>query len=58
MKKKLASKVAVVAILVGAIIMATRAQVPTSTINGIVTDPGQAVVTGARISVTDVATGA
>jgi hypothetical protein len=57
MKKKLASKVAVVAILVGAIIMATRAQVPTSTINGIVTDPGQAVVTGARISVTDVATG-
>jgi hypothetical protein len=57
MKKKLASKVAVVAILVGAIIMATRAQVPTSTINGIVTDPGQAVVTGARILVTDVATG-
>jgi hypothetical protein len=36
---------------------AVHAQVPTSTINGIVTDPKDAVVAGARVVVTETATG-
>ena len=36
---------------------AVHAQVPTSTINGIVTDPRDAVVVGARVVVTETATG-
>jgi carboxypeptidase family protein/TonB-dependent receptor-like protein len=55
--KNFARKWMVVAILVGASRITTMAQVPTSTINGIVTDPHQGVVTGAGISATDIATG-
>jgi Carboxypeptidase regulatory-like domain/TonB dependent receptor len=55
--KNCAFKLMIVAILAGAMATVTSAQVPTSTINGIVTDPHQAVVSGSHISATNVATG-
>jgi hypothetical protein len=57
MKKIFAFKVAIFTIFAGSLTLAAAAQVPTSTINGIVTDPHQAVVNGAHISATSVATG-
>jgi hypothetical protein len=57
MKRRLGFGVVTVAVLVTAITLAVQAQVPTGTINGIVTDPRQAVVTGAQISATERATG-
>jgi hypothetical protein len=50
--KNCAFKLMIVAILAGAVAIATVAQVSTSTINGIVTDPHQAVVSGVHISAT------
>ena len=46
MKKICAFKVAIFTILAGSLALAAAAQVPTSTINGIVTDPHQAVIDG------------
>jgi hypothetical protein len=57
MKKIFAFRLAIVALLACALALVTMAQVPTSTINGIVTDPHQAVVNGAHISATNVGTG-
>jgi hypothetical protein len=44
-------------VLLVLLLPAVHAQVPTSTINGIVTDPKDAVVAGARVVVTETATG-
>jgi hypothetical protein len=55
--KNCARKLAMVAILAGAVMTTTMARVPTSSINGIVTDPHQTVVNGATISATEIATG-
>jgi hypothetical protein len=57
MKRRLACGVAAVAVLLVAMTSAVQAQVPTGTINGIVTDPRQAVVSGAHVAATERATG-
>src|SRR5271163_1696309 len=57
MKRRLVRGFVAVAALLAAMTFAVKAQVPTGTINGIVTDPHQAVVTGAHVSATERATG-
>jgi hypothetical protein len=55
MKRRLARGVVAVAFL--AMAFAVQAQVPTGTINGNVTDPHQAVATGAYVAATERTTG-
>ena len=55
--KNCVRKLVMVAILAGSATITAVAQVPTSTINGIVTDPHQGVVSGASISASNIATG-
>src|SRR5271155_2590480 len=57
MKRRLVRGFVAVAALLAAMTFAVKAQVPTGTINGIVTDPHQAVVTGAHVAATERATG-
>src|SRR5580692_5507237 len=58
MNRRLARGVVAILFVVPAMTLAVQAQVPTGTINGIVTDPHQAVVTGAHVSAIERATGA
>src|SRR5208282_5135064 len=58
MQRRLIRGVVALVFLVAAMRFAVQAQAPTGTINGIVTDPHQAVVSGARVSTTERATGA
>ncbi len=58
MKRQLVGRVVAVVFLVAATMLTIQAQAPTGTINGIVTDPHQAVVTGAHVSATERGTGA
>jgi hypothetical protein len=57
MKRSLVCKVAVFVLLLVVTSVGLKAQLPTSTLNGIVTDPHQAVISGAHISATERATG-
>jgi hypothetical protein len=57
MKRALVRRVVAVAMFLAAMTFAMQAQVPTGTINGIVTDPHQAVVSGAHVTATELATG-
>ena len=57
MKRRLVRGVVAIVILVAAMTFAVQAQVPTGTINGIVTDPHQAIVTGAHVTATERTTG-
>jgi hypothetical protein len=57
MKRVLVCTVVVVAVFLVAMTSALHAQVPTGSINGIVTDPHQAVVSGAHVTATELATG-
>jgi hypothetical protein len=57
MKRVLVRGVLAIVFLVGVMTLAVQAQVPTGTINGIVTDPHQAVVVGAHVSATERTTG-
>jgi hypothetical protein len=57
MKRALVCRVVGVAMFLAAMTFAMQAQVPTGTINGIVTDPHQAVVSGAHVTATELATG-
>ena len=54
MKRRLARGVVAILFVVPAMTLAVQAQVPTGTINGIVTDPHQAVVTGAHVSAIEI----
>jgi hypothetical protein len=56
MKSKFAHRSAFLAFLIAFSALLTRAQLPTGTINGRVTDPGNAVVTNARIVATNQST--
>jgi Carboxypeptidase regulatory-like domain/TonB dependent receptor len=58
MKRRLVRGVVAIVILVATMTFAVQAQAPTGTINGIVTDPHQAVVAGAHVSATERGTGA
>src|SRR5580698_10259800 len=58
MKRMTLLKVWLLAIFFGLSVLSTSAQVPTSTINGIVRDPHQAGVAGANITATNSATSA
>jgi len=49
MRMKFACHVAIIVTLLASVVGIASAQVPTSTINGIVTDPANAVVAGARV---------
>jgi len=57
MKRGLVRGVVAIVILLAAMTFAVEAQVPTGTINGIVADPHQAVVTGAHVTATERTTG-
>src|SRR5271156_1689739 len=57
MKRRLVRGFVAIAALLAAMTFAVKAQVPTGTINGIVTDPHQAVVTGAHVTATERTTG-
>src|SRR5271163_3015960 len=57
MKRRLVRGFVAVAALLAAMTFAVKAQVPTGTINGIVTYPRQAVVSGAHVAATERATG-
>ena len=57
MKRRFVRGVVAIVILVAAMTFAVQAQVPTGTINGIVTDPHQAIVTGAHVTATERTTG-
>jgi hypothetical protein len=57
MKPRQLRGIVTVVVLLTAMTLAVHAQVPTGTINGIVTDPHQAVVTGAHVAATERATG-
>jgi len=57
MKRVLVCAIATVVVLLTTMPCVLQAQVPTGTINGIVTDPHQAVVSGAHVAATERATG-
>jgi|SRR5450631_1108689 len=52
MRSFLARRTCVALLTVTALFSAAHAQVPTSTVHGIVTDPKDAVIVGARVTVT------